>query len=351
MSRDFRRIQQLEDQRRAAAAQAVGVEEPEKRELTAKDVLRGLAFLGVLGAAGFWYYIFGHFTPLWPVALLAAAGMGLSAPALTAFIIPWSPARSLLSRILGKTIGSAFVIASAMFLVYFAFELLYTWWMSQPGGAVGVAVQMSILMIILFIIIPALLWAPVLSGDLRRMMREEQLVQEYEIYQNGKIALMQETLMRATTLTAKGLANLLVEEKQELAGIATSLVQGMENIQKELGGQLKKVSRSSVPFDNVLPGNVTMRKALDDLADELLRTPAALSAPRDEVSDEEGNVVADRGAADPAVPVPNVRLPEPSRERQLDARQQVVSAGKAEARDDAAAGRRARIAGRRLPRD
>lgn len=349
MSRDFRRIQQLEDRRRAAAEQAVGLEPTERRELTAKDVLRGLAVVGVVGAACFWYYIFGHFTPLWAVAALAAVGMALSSPALTAFVIPWSPARQLLSRILGKTFGSAFVIGAATFLVYFAFELLYSWWLSQPGGQLGVAMQMSILMIILFIIIPALLWAPVLSGDLRRMMREEQLVQEYEIMMNGKIALLQETLMRATTLTAKGLANLLVEEKQELAGIATSLVQGMESIQKELGTQLKKVSRSSVPFDNVLPGNATMREALNSLADELLRTPAALPAPRDEVevSDEEGNVAVDSGVADPAVPVSNVRLSEPGKQH----RQQVVSAGEGKAGDDTAANRRARIAGRRLPRD
>lgn len=200
--------------------------------------------------------------------------MAIAPPAMMAFIIPWSPGGMLMARILGKTWGQAFLTGSVLFLVYWAFELLNAWWGAQEGAATaGVAFQMTILFIILLIIIPALLWSPILAGDLKQMMYEEQMVREYEILVKGKLAMLRTTLMRAHSLTAKGFANLVVQEREELAGIAVALVNGIENIQRELGENVREMADWSEPFDTVLEDNNSVRENMYKIADELVRQP------------------------------------------------------------------------------
>lgn len=238
-------------------------------QFTAKSLLAALALIAMGGSAVYWWGVQSQLTSNWIVAGAFTAILVLAPPSLTSFLIPWSPGGMLLQKINARTWGYTVVIGAALYLLYYSFEIQYSWWASQPTVAsTGLILQQVIIGIIGFIIIPALLWTPVTSEELVEQVRQAHLVRRYELQTQADIAILRATLLRAQEKALIGFANLTVQEKEELAGVMRGLVKGIDQTLRDIGDSVKTVSGATVPFSS-LDDNDDIKGYLDYISDSL----------------------------------------------------------------------------------
>jgi len=53
-------------------------------------------------------------------------------PSLVSFLIPWSPGGMLLQKVNARTWGYLVVIGCSMYLLYYSFQIQWSWWAAQP---------------------------------------------------------------------------------------------------------------------------------------------------------------------------------------------------------------------------
>lgn len=226
----------------------------------------------MVGSAIYWWGIQTKLTNDYIIAIPYTAILVLAPPALTSFLIPWSPGGMLLQKVNARTWGFAIVVACALFLLYYSFQIQWSFWASQPVVAQSELIyQQALIGIIGFIIIPALLWTPVTSEELVEQVRQAHLVKRYELQTQADIAILRATLLRAQEKALVGFANLTVEERVELANVMRSLVSGIDQTLKEVGTSVKTVSGATVHFD-ALEDNEDIRDVLDYISESLLET-------------------------------------------------------------------------------
>lgn len=262
-------------------------------QFTAKTFLTIIAVVAMIGSAIYWWGVQSQLTDNTIVAIAFTAILVLAPPSLTSFLIPWSPGGMLLQKINARTWGYLVIIGAAIFLIYYSYDVQYSWWAAQPVVAdTGLVLQQVIIGIIGFIIIPALLWTPVTSEELVEQVRQAHLVKRYELQTQADIAILRATLLRAQEKALIGFANLTVEEREELAAVMRSLVSGIDQTLNEIGQSVKMVSGATVPFE-ALDDNDDIRGYLDYIHDTLTentlnKNPAGRSNPRLPQRDEDG---------------------------------------------------------------
>lgn len=240
-------------------------------EFTAKTLLTILAFGAMLCSAAFWWGIQSTLTDNHVIAAAFTALLVLAPPSLVSFLIPWSPAGMLLQKVNARTWAFPVIIGSSLYLIYYAFQLMTAWWAAQPVVAdSGLIVQQTLIGLIGFIIVPALMWTPVSSDELVEQVRQAHLVKRYELQTQADIAILRATLLRAQEKALIGFANLAVGEREELAAVMDSLVTGIDQTLKEVGQTVKSVSGVSLPFDSMLDDNEDIRDILDYIGDSLV---------------------------------------------------------------------------------
>jgi len=238
-------------------------------QFSAKSLLALLALVAMGGSAVYWWGVQSQLTDNVVVAAAFTAILVLAPPSLTSFLIPWSPGGMLLQKINARTWGYAVIIAAALYLLYYSFEIQYSWWASQPTVAsTGLILQQVIIGIIGFIMIPALLWTPVTSEELVEQVRQAHLVRRYELQTQADIAILRATLLRAQEKALIGFANLTVQEKEELASVMRGLVRGIDTTLRDIGESVKTVSGAAVPFGS-LEDNDDIRGYLDYIHESL----------------------------------------------------------------------------------
>ncbi|MCU0492834.1 MAG: hypothetical protein MUD01_14680 [Chloroflexaceae bacterium] len=239
-------------------------------QFTSKSLLAMLAIIAMGGSAVYWWGVQSQLTENKIIAAAFTAILVLAPPSLTSFLIPWSPGGMLLQKINARTWGYTVVIAAAVYLIYYSFEIQYAWWLAQPVVAnTNLVLQQVFIGIIGFILIPALLWTPVTSEELVEQVRQAHLVKRYELQTQADIAILRATLLRAQEKALVGFANLTVEEREELAAVMRSLVSGIDTTLRELGQSVKTVSGATVPFQS-LDDNDDIKGYLDYVADTLM---------------------------------------------------------------------------------
>lgn len=259
---------------------------------TSKDLLTLIALVGMAASAVYWWGVQSQLTTNLMVAAAFTAILTLAPPSLTSFLIPWSPGGMLLQKINARTTGYAVVIAAALYLIYYSFEIQYSWWASQETtAATGLVTQQVVIGIIGFIIIPALLWTPVTSEELVEQVRQAHLVRRYELQTQADIAILRATLLRAQEKALIGFVNLTVQEKEELAGVMRGLVTGIDRTLRDIGESVKTVSGAALPFSS-LDDNEDIRGYLDYISGEL--TGNALAGARARSEPAEPEPVAER---------------------------------------------------------
>jgi hypothetical protein len=252
-------------------------------QMTAKTVLTMLAVVAMCCSAVYWWGVQSQLTGSYPMAVAFTAILVLAPPVLVSFLIPWSPGGMLLQKINARTWGYAVVIICALFLIYYSFEIQYSWWAAQPVVAdTGLILQQVLVGIIGFIIIPALLWTPVTSEELVEQVRQAHLVKRYELQAQADIAILRNTMLRAQEKALVGFANLTVEEREELAGVMRGLVTGINKTLREVGHSVKTVSNATIPFSS-LEDNEEIRDYLDYIHESLTHNNLASSNERQEM--------------------------------------------------------------------
>jgi hypothetical protein len=241
-------------------------------QFTAKNLLMLLAMVAMVGSATYWWGVQSQLTPNKIVAGAYTAILVLAPPSLISFMIPWSPAGMLLQKINARTWGYAIIIASALVLLYYSFEIQYAWWSAQPVVAdSGLVLQQVLVGVIGFILIPALLWTPVSSDELVEQIRQAHLVRRYELQTQADIAILRNTLLRAQEKALIGFANLTVQEREELASVMRGLVRGIDQTMGEIANSVKTVSGATIPFAS-LEDNDDIKGYLDYVTNSLRET-------------------------------------------------------------------------------
>lgn len=255
-------------------------------QFTSKTLLALLALIAMGGSAVYWWGVQRELTQNTAVAVAFTAILVLAPPSLVSFLIPWSPGGMLLQRVNARTWGYLVVVGCSLYLLYYSFQIQWSWWAAQPVVAeTGLIYQQVLIGIIGFIIIPALLWTPVSSDELVEQVRQAHLVKRYELQTQADIAILRATLLRAQEKALIGFANLTIDEREELAAVMRSLVGGIDRTLKEIGQTVKTVSGVAMPFDGMLEDNEDIRDVLEYISDSLTRsTLAGREAERHEVA-------------------------------------------------------------------
>lgn len=239
-------------------------------QITGKSVLLLLALVSMIASAIYWWGVQSALTANRPIAIAFTAILVLAPPTLISFLIPWSPAGMLLQRVNAQTYGHAVVVFASIYLLYYSYQLQYSWWAAQPVTAEsGLIWQQVGIGLIGFILIPALLWAPVSSEELAAQIEQAHTVKRYELQAQADIAILRATLLRAQEKALIGFANLTVDEREELAAVMRSLVGGIDKTLREVGQSVQKVSGASLPFSNMLDDNDDIRNVLDYIGESL----------------------------------------------------------------------------------
>jgi hypothetical protein len=243
-------------------------------QFTSKSLLAILALIAMGGSAVYWWGVQSTLIPDNKVVAAAfTAILVLAPPSLVSFLIPWSPGGMLLQKVNAKTWGYAVVIACSFYLLYYSFQIQWSWWAAQQVVAEsGLIYQQVFIGMIGFIIIPALLWTPVSSDELVEQVRQAHLVKRYELQTQADIAILRATLLRAQEKALVGFANLTVDEREELAAVMRSLVGGIDRTLREVGQTVKTVSGVAMPFDGMLDDNEDIRDVLEYISESLTRS-------------------------------------------------------------------------------
>lgn len=238
--------------------------------LTGRTLLAILAVIAMGGSAAYWWGVQSQLTDNQIVAAAFTAILVLAPPSLMAFLIPWSPAGMLLQKVNARTWAFPVIIGSALYLLYYSYQIQWAWWAAQPVVASAGYIESQVIIgIIGFIIIPALLWTPVSSDELVEQVRQAHLVKRYELQTQADIAILRATLLRAQEKALVGFANLTAAERQELAAVMRGLVGNIDRTLREVGQTVKTVSGVAVPFDNLLDDNEDVRDVLEYISETL----------------------------------------------------------------------------------
>lgn len=212
---------------------------------TGLNALRLIGLGGLIAAAIFWWPVQNALSSNQTVALAYTAGLVLAPPALWSFVIPWSPGGMLLQRIQARTVGLYVVFGAAVFFTYYSFKLQSSWWLAQPGTVDSNLVYQQVMVgLLLYIIIPGLIWTPISPDEFETQVKQDQLVKRYEMQTKADIAILDATLLRAQQRAAVGFANLLPAEREELAGVMTGLITGMDDTLQRIAGNFNEAAET-----------------------------------------------------------------------------------------------------------
>lgn len=256
--------------------------------MTSKDVLFLLSASAMIGSGIYWWGVQSVLTDNVMVAAAFTALLVLAPPSLVSFLIPWTPAGMLLQKINGRTWGYLAVVACALFLLFYSFQVQWSWWMAQEVVRESNMVYQQVLIgIIGFIVIPALMWTPVTNEEMVEQVRQAQLVKRYELQTQADIAILRATLLRAQEKALLGFANLTLDEREELAGVMRGLVSGIDQTLQEIAGSVKTITGATIPFRS-LDDNQDMQEVLSYITDTLMESNLA---PAPELPDTRMTVV------------------------------------------------------------
>lgn len=197
-----------------------------QRATVARSALDVIAIIFLFAGFAFWGVTFWQL--LSPPSLLSllsiqaavlALAFALAAPLLLSMLVPTTPAGQLLQKTQWATIGFYVILASALFLVYQAEQMIEIWLYAQPGVVEGhFERRLAIVLVIAFVVVPALAWIQLTPERWVAAVQQAHQVRKLEVQQRGELAIIKASLVRAETLAAIGWANLLPLEKEEAIG-------------------------------------------------------------------------------------------------------------------------------------
>jgi hypothetical protein len=258
--------------------------------ITARTFLMFVSVVGMASAAVYWGGVQLALTDSWPIAIASAVIIVVSPPALISFLVPWSPGGMLLQKIQAKTFGFLMVFLCSLFFLWYVFDIQFSWWAAQPVVAETDLVLHQVgIWIIGSVIIPGLLLAQVTDDELVEAARQAHIVQRYRLQTEADLAILRGKMLRAQELSVRGFANLIGDERTELAAILSDLVCSIDSTLYEYNQGIRAVSGTLVPFEP-LEDNPDIQEYLDYVAESLetASAPAAREAAPERRPDPRG---------------------------------------------------------------
>lgn len=239
-------------------------------QLTARATLGFVACVALVGSGVYWWGVQSQLTDHTLIAASYTLLLVLAAPSLTSFLIPWTPAGVLFQKLTARTWGYGVIIGSSLFLIYYSFDVQYSWWLSQTVGGDESTVLLQVgVGIIGFILIPALLWSTVSPDELINQIRQAHLVERYTLQAEADTAILRATLLHAQRQTLVGLANLTSDERTELTAVLNGLVTGIDETLFALGCHLSGMAETATAF-GTLPDADDVQRYLGYVSDSLV---------------------------------------------------------------------------------
>ena len=252
-------------------------------QVTGRVVLAILSVIAIMASGMYWWGIQSALTGVWWTALVWTLLITIGPPATMAFVVRTTPGGMLWLKVHMRTWGMATMVAVWVFLMYYSFDIQYTWWLQQPAHQVGLAPMQAVVGIIGFIVIPSLLVAPVSNDELIEAIRQAHLVRRYEMMVQSDVDMLRTSLMRWTMYANKGMSNLSPRERADLAAGIRWIVTGMDETLRDLAQGIRVVTRNAsfdVPSLRVRP---SIRDHIEHIEQTLLtapnRTPPEPSTP------------------------------------------------------------------------
>jgi hypothetical protein len=261
----------------------------------ARSALDVIALIFLFAGFAFWGVAFWQL--LDPPALLSllsiqaavlAVAFSLAAPLLLSMLVPTTPAGQLLQKTQWATIGFYVILASAIYLIFQAEQLIEVWLSAQPGVVEGrFERRLAIVLVISFVVVPALAWIQLSPERWMAAVQQAHQVKKLELQQRGELAIIKASLIRAEMLAARGWANLLPLEQEEaigsLRGLLMAQADTMRSVVKTLGLSAD-LERSIMGDDEIADQLDYVTQAIDVLPEIAPRaradTIAAVQAPQ-----------------------------------------------------------------------
>jgi hypothetical protein len=216
--------------------------------VTGRRALLTVALGALAGSASFWWEVERSLTPTAGVAAAYTLILTLGPPALMAFLLPWSPAGRLLARLRARTWGTLVVMLCALILGWYTVERQAAWWALQPVvAASGLTILQTLIGLIGFVLIPALVWAPTGDDQLLHDLKQAELIARSAAQTQADLALLRATLLRAQVLARRGAAAWTPDERAELAQILRGMVDGIATSLDQLATSVTSVTGVSIP--------------------------------------------------------------------------------------------------------
>lgn len=219
---------------------------------TARGALRLVATVALLFSGWWWWGIQSLLTDNVMVAAAFTIILVIAPPALTTFLVPWSPAGMLLQKINGRTWGFLTVVCCALYYIYYSWDVGMSYWLAQPVAAdTGLVSQQVWVQLIGFILIPALLWAPVGDEELQETLRQDHLIRRYQLQTEADLNIYRAELLEAQEYALVGFSELLADEQDHLAGTMRKLLGEVNGTLRQIGigveGSHNAIQRFKLP--------------------------------------------------------------------------------------------------------
>jgi hypothetical protein len=236
-----------------------------------RAVLLLLALLLSAASAAYWWSVQSQLTTLPAVAVALTVLLVVGPPLLVSLTLPWSAVGRQLYRLTPAWPALAMVFAAIAVLVSYSAVIQSAFWLTQPDvlGS-SLVLQQTVVGIVGFLLIPALLWMPVSAFDVDEQVRQARLVRRYELQTQAQLAQLRAGMLRAQEKALIGFVNLTAAERDELADALRGLVAAIDLTLQEYADSVSAVSDQLLPFD-ALDDNRMVRDYLDYVAENLRR--------------------------------------------------------------------------------
>ena len=220
--------------------------------MTARSALATLSVILLAISMVYWWGIQSKLTDDVIVALAFTAIVTFVPPILVSFVIPSSPAAMLLQRLNLRTASFPVIVVAAGYMLWYMFDLQWAWWAAQPvTSASDLVFSQVVIGMIGFVLVPALLWAPVSSEELAAYMRQRQMVDEYEEYAKARMLTLKAQLARAHLLAGKSIAQMTPDERSEFAALLRGIQEGIEHSTSEIKSAVDALYRTHETFEQI----------------------------------------------------------------------------------------------------
>ena len=245
------------------------------RATTTRSILDWCAMLGVLVGCYFWASLFiDLYQPSnlvrWGMILAISFLFSLVLPALLSLLVPTTPASQLLQKTRWGTVGFWFTVAVALFILYVAWQLTWSWQAAQPQVTdTGIVYHMTLVWMALLVFVPGLAFVQMPTEKMAKEFQQAQAVRRLELSYKHDLLLAKEAYGRALAILRTGLDRATLEQRQYMAGVFQAIHTAEAHNLRVIAGMIHDYSDTESVIN---PENDDLAQQFTLVADAIIET-------------------------------------------------------------------------------